>query len=121
MPPLSKSERPEKEAKTQSECSPSAKGSLAGYLETSPAKCADYVPAEKAMRIPAKRNLTLETALLLSSDEMGGALHTQPQTSEAFGVSQRIKNASLSGTGYDAVEGVGKKSPATEFLSLYFR
>ncbi|XP_047970916.1 helicase and polymerase-containing protein TEBICHI [Salvia hispanica] len=120
VPPLSKSERPEKEAKTQSECSPSAKGSLAGYLETSPAKCADYVPVEKAMRIPAKRNLTLETASLLSSDEIGGALHTQPQISEAFGVSQRIKNASLSGTDYDAVEGVGKKSPATEFLSLYF-
>ncbi|KAG6391261.1 hypothetical protein SASPL_149014 [Salvia splendens] len=120
VPPLSKSERPEKEAKTQSECSPSAKGSLATYLETSPAKCADYVPVEKAMRIPAKRNLTLETALLLSSDEIGGALQTQPQSSEAFGVAQRIRNASLSGTDYDAVEGVGKKSPATEFLSLYF-
>ncbi|KAH6757052.1 hypothetical protein C2S51_038889 [Perilla frutescens var. frutescens] len=132
LSPASKSGRPEKEAKTQIECSPSAKGSLESYLETSPAKCVNSVLDERARPIPVKRNLTLETGHLLSRDENLGAPNKKPQSSEASGVAQ-MKNESLSDIGNGAVEGVQQNSSitgaivpnstlkefATGFLSLY--
>lgn len=132
MSPASKPERPEKEAKTQTECSPSAKGSLVSYLETSPAKRVNSVSNERMRPGPVRRNLTLETGRLLSRDENGGVLHRQPQSSEASRAAQRMKNESLSDIGSDAVEGVRKNSSATrlnsnlkelaiDFLSFYCR
>lgn len=135
LSPASKPERPEKEAKTQIQCSPSAKGSLVSYLETSPAKCLNSILDDKMRPVPVKRNLTLESGLLLSRDENGGALDRQPQSSEASGTARGVKNESLSGIGNDAEEGVRKNSSAmsalaqnsnlkefaTDFLSLYCR
>lgn len=135
LSPASKTGRQEKEAKTQIEYSPSAKGSLHSYLETSPAKCVNSVSDEKAGLVPVKRNLTLETGLLLSTDENGDAPQRQPHSAEVSGVDQRMKNESLSDIGNNAVEGVqnncsvmgalGQNSKlkefATDFLSLYCR
>lgn len=135
MSPASKSGRPEKEAKTQIEYSPSAKGSLQSYLETSPAKCVNSVTDEKVGLVPVKRNLTLETELLLSTDENVDAPQRQPHSSEVCGVDQGMEIESVSDIGNNAVEGVQNncsvtgalgqdsklKEFATDFLSLYCR
>ncbi|XP_057799459.1 helicase and polymerase-containing protein TEBICHI [Salvia miltiorrhiza] len=108
--PASKSDRPEKEAKTQIECSPNAKGSLVSYLETSPAKCVNSASDEKTRPIPVKRNLILEADRLLSKDDNEGALHWRPQCSEASGAAPTMENESLSVIANNAVEGARKDS-----------
>lgn len=138
LSPDAKSGRPEKGAKNQIEGSPSAKGSLECYLETSkdgisPAKSLNSISDQKARQVPIKRNLILETGL--SRDENEDVPHGQPQSREASGVVQRLKLEQLSDIGSVATKGIHKDSSKTEslaqnselkefatgFLSLYCR
>ncbi|KAL6524100.1 hypothetical protein OROMI_031195 [Orobanche minor] len=131
--PTSKSHgRPEKEAKKQTECSPSAKGSLASYLETSrdgtsPAKSLNSAYDQKARQVPAKRSLTLESELASRDGKW------QQQNSEVSGVAQISKHEPLYDIGSGAAKDIQKDSSitgavvqhsehndfATSFLSLY--
>ncbi|KAG8375552.1 hypothetical protein BUALT_Bualt10G0111900 [Buddleja alternifolia] len=139
LPPASKSGKEEKEAKRQTQSSPSAKGSLESYLETSkdgnsPAKTPNIDCDQKARGVPIKRNLTLDG--LSSRDESGNACFLnqgQVQSIEASGVAQRLKSETLSEVACVATESIQKGSPesgnvvqnselkefATGFLSLY--
>lgn len=129
LSPASKSGRREKEAKNQSEGSPSTKGTLEGYLETSkdgisPVKSLKSICDEKVRLVPAKRCLTLDTA------HQG-----QPQNPEASRVSQRLKLDPLCDVGSVDANDIVKDSSetaavaqnselkdfATGFLSLYCR
>ncbi|KAK6161831.1 hypothetical protein DH2020_001672 [Rehmannia glutinosa] len=136
--PASKSSgRLEKEAKKQTEGSPSAKASLEIYLETSkdsnsPVKSLNSFCDQKTGQVPIKRNLTLETGLS-SRDENGDSCQGQRQSPEASGVAQILRPELLSDTGSVAAKGIQKDSSitgavavnselkefATGFLSLY--
>ncbi|KAL8063378.1 hypothetical protein ABFX02_01G023200 [Erythranthe guttata] len=127
LSPASKSGRREKEAKNQFEGSPSAKGSLENYLETStdgnsPAKSLNFTYDEKGRHAPTKRYLTLDTTS-----------QGQPQSPETSRVSQRLKIEPLSDIGCVGSKGIAKdfsetaaaaqnselKEFAAGFLSLY--
>lgn len=136
MSPAAKTGRPEKEAKHQSEGSPSAKGSLECYLEAakngnSSAKSLNFIFDQNAGQVP---HGDLDSRLS-SRDENGGASQGQPESLDAFGSAQELKCELISDTGSVATNIIQNDSVetgnvehnselrefATGFLSLYCR
>ncbi|KAK4419988.1 Helicase and polymerase-containing protein TEBICHI [Sesamum alatum] len=137
LSPASKSGRLEKEARKQIEGSPSAKGSLESYLETSkndhaPAKSLNSVCDQNAGQVPIQRSLILDSGIS-SKDEVEDPRQGLPQSPEASGVAQGSKSEVFSDIGSVGTKDIEKDNSQTEnpaqsselkefatgFLSLY--
>ncbi|KAL0330327.1 UNVERIFIED_CONTAM: Helicase and polymerase-containing protein TEBICHI [Sesamum radiatum] len=137
LSPPSKSGRLEKEATNRIEGSPSAKGSLESYLETSktdhaPAKSLNSVSGQNARLVPIQRSLILDTGIS-SKDDDEDPCRGLPQSPEASRVSQGLKSEVFSDIGSVGTNGIEKDNSQTEnpvqiselkefatgFLSLY--
>ncbi|KAL0394056.1 UNVERIFIED_CONTAM: Helicase and polymerase-containing protein TEBICHI [Sesamum latifolium] len=135
--PASKSGRLEKEARNQIEGSPSAKGSLESYLETSKtdhasAKSLNSVCDQNARTVPIQKSLILDTGIS-SKDEDEDPCRGLPQSPEASGVAQGLKSEVFSDIGSVGTNSIEKDNSQTEnpvqiselkefatgFLSLY--
>ncbi|KAK4388861.1 Helicase and polymerase-containing protein TEBICHI [Sesamum angolense] len=137
LSPPSKSGRLEKEARNRIEGSPSAKGSLESYLETSktdhaPAKSLNSVSDQNARLVPIERSLILDTGIS-SKDDDEDPCRGLPQSPEASRVAQGLKSEVFSDIGSVGTHGIEKDNSQTEnpvqiselkefatgFLSLY--
>ncbi|KAL0311996.1 UNVERIFIED_CONTAM: Helicase and polymerase-containing protein TEBICHI [Sesamum radiatum] len=137
LSPASKSGRLEKEARNQIEGSPSAKGSLESYLETSKtdhasAKSLNSVCDQNARTVPIQRTLILDSGIS-SKDKDEDPCRGLPQSPEASGVAQGLKSEVFSDIGSVGTNGIEKDNSQTEnpvqiselkefatgFLSLY--
>ncbi|XP_020550378.1 helicase and polymerase-containing protein TEBICHI [Sesamum indicum] len=137
LSPASKSGGLGKKSRNQIEGSPSAKGSLESYLETSktdhaPAKSLNSVCDQNTRLVPIQRSLILDTGMS-SKDEDEYPCRRLPQSPEASGFAQGLKSEVFSDIGSVGTNGTEKDNSQTEnpvqiselkefatgFLSLY--